>query len=72
MNLSNQRPTECLNQIFRERNLPEWSNETFLAKFMNQFEVAFDMLAKANTQQQLAVFLTECENNWIHKYEILK
>lgn len=67
VNLSNQHPTECLNKVFREHDLPEWSSEELIAKFMNNFEENFKLLAQPNPNS-LKLFLTECEANWIHKY----
>ena len=47
-NLSNSHPTECLNKILNEHNLPEWKREKFIAKFMNQFEDCFMKINKTN------------------------
>ena len=64
-NLSNEHPTDCLNKILRERNLPEWTSEIFIAKFMNNFEA---ILLKLNTNPtDLKQFLDEFQENWMHK-----
>ena len=71
VNLSNQHPTECLNKIFREHQLPEWSSEELIAKIMNNFEANFNFLAQSFNPNSLKSFLNECESNWIHKYVYL-
>jgi hypothetical protein len=45
-----------LNKILKENNLPTWTIEEFIARFMNQFEKFLPMLIEGST------FLTEVEN----------
>lgn len=48
--------------------MTEWSTEMFLAKFMNNFEEYVDLLGHSNTPDSLNKFLSDFQNNWIHKY----
>jgi biotin-(acetyl-CoA carboxylase) ligase len=60
-NVNNEHPTISLNKILKENNLPTWTIEEFIARFMNQFEKFLPMLIEGST------FLTEVENNWMHE-----
>lgn len=65
-NLDNKHPTKCLNSILRENNLPECSQEVFLANFLNFFESYVHLLSQANFNSWLR-FSTEFQQNWIHQ-----
>jgi biotin-(acetyl-CoA carboxylase) ligase len=65
LNLNNAHPTECLNKVLREANLTEWSNEIFIAKFMNHFEENLKTLAKPN-EKSLKNFISLLEKHWLH------
>ena len=60
--MDNTHPTECLNKILRENNLTEWRREHLIAKFLNQFDIYYNMI---NTN--LNQFIEEFQNNWLHK-----
>jgi biotin-(acetyl-CoA carboxylase) ligase len=60
-NVNNEHPTISLNKILKENNLPTWTIEEFIARFMNQFEKFLPMLTEGSK------FLTEVENNWMHE-----
>ena len=60
LNVSNQYPTVCLNKILKENDLPEWTIEEFIGRFMNQFEANLKLLGKSE-------FLDEVQKNWIHQ-----
>ena len=60
-NVNNEYPTISLNKILNENHLPPFSNEEFIARFINQFEKFLPQL-KAGSD-----FLAELTNNWMHK-----
>lgn len=64
LNVSNRHPTVCLNKIMAEHGLPEWSIEEFIARFTNHFEM---LLPKLTHSPTVTDFLTEVQNNWLHK-----
>jgi len=67
-NLSNSHPTECLNKILNEHNLPEWKREKFIAKFMNQFE---DCFMKINKTNNLNEFINDFQKYWLHSNQLV-
>ena len=62
-NINNQHPTECLNRILREKGLGEWSNELFLAKFLNNLEPLVEQLKTVNGFNRV---LNDYQENWLH------
>jgi biotin--protein ligase len=62
-NINNQHPTECLNRILREKGLSEWSNELFLAKFLNNLEPLVEQLKTVNGFNRV---LNDYQENWLH------
>lgn len=70
-NLSNEHPTDCLNLELRKLKLNEWTNEQFIAKFLNEFE---QILTKISSlmPSDINMFLNEYQDNWLHKYNIFK
>ena len=62
-NINNEHPTECLNRILREKGLSEWTNEIFLAKFLNHFEPLVEQL---KTPHGFKSVLDGYQENWLH------
>jgi hypothetical protein len=60
-NLNNEHPTISLNKILNENDLPSWTSEEFIARFMNQFEIFLPKLIEGSE------FLDEIKNNWMHE-----
>jgi biotin--protein ligase len=62
-NVNNQEPTDCLNRILRERGLPEWSIEKFLAKCLNNLKPLIEQLEIENG---ITSVLNDYQENWLH------
>jgi len=63
LNISNEKPTDCLNRILRENGLIEWTIEQFLAKFLNHFEPLVEQL---KTPHGFKLVLDGYQENWLH------
>ncbi|CAF0989299.1 unnamed protein product [Brachionus calyciflorus] len=70
-NLDNEHPTECLNSILKEKNLPFCSQEVFLANFFNNFENCLNLLSES-TFNSLLKFTIDFQDNWIHQNQKVK
>lgn len=63
VNTANNHPTICLNSIFRQLDLEEWSCEKFIAKTLNRFEYHLNEL---KTSTGLNKLIENYERYWLH------
>ena len=70
VNLSNEEPTKCINQMAKEKNLSPISREIFLSQLFNKLEFYLDTIGK-NSEVDKEIF-DKYHKYWLHSDQSVK